>query len=324
MNFPADPDGIQTIKLENEWIRASVLPDIGAKIFDMVLKSNNCNFLWHNSKIAPRWFPVDAIFDDHWCGGWDDGFPTCDPCEFRGKRYPGLGELRSLQWEFTQPDRMRVELWTTGPISPIEARKVVRLSPRAPVLSVRFEVKNLGQVPLDFMWGTHPAIRPFGRNLKLLIPAQSGVVVEGPHGPNYGPGHRFQWPMLGDEDVSRIGAADAGSYSGIGVMDLDAGWYGIEDLDTGKGIVVAFPKDLCPYLWLWLNYGGYLGYHHVIVEPWTSFPMTLAAAAGAGTSRQLASGETFCVEIFATLYEGPETHEDGLARIAESRVQLLS
>lgn len=307
------------IELENRWLRATVLPEVGAKIFTLISKETGQNYLWHNSRIVPGPFPVNAVFDDYWCGGWDDGFPTCDPCEFRGKSYPGLGELRSIPWRVADVDKSEVELYASGPISPVRARKVVRLSSTAAVLSMRFEVTNTGSLPLEFMWGTHPAIRSFGSNLRLRIPARTGIFGEGSPGMNYKPGQRFDWPMLGGSDVSQIGAADSGSYCGLGVTDLEAGWYAIEDLDTGEGLAVSFPLHLCPYLWLWLNYGGYYGHHHVIVEPWTSFPMTLAAAADAGTSRLLELGSTFHATIAMAPYRRPETHEQALAKMKENK-----
>jgi hypothetical protein len=307
----------ERIELENNWLRATVLPQVGAKIFDLTFKETGQNYLWHHSRISPQPFPVDAIFDDYWCGGWDDGFPTCDPCEFRGKNYPGLGELRSIPWSVARMTGSEVELYTSGPISPVTARKVVRLSSSAAVLSMRFEVSNADLLPLDFMWGTHPAIRPFGDNLRLRIPARTGIFAEGSPAMIYEPGLCFDWPTLDGSDMSLIGAADSGSYCGLGVTDLEAGWYTIEDLDTGEGLAVSFPLHLCPYLWLWLNYGGYYGHHHVIVEPWTSFPMTLAAAARAGTSRLLEPGSTFHATIAMSPYRRPETYEDALARMKE-------
>lgn len=319
MNSSAHTDSVRLVRLENEWLRASLLPCVGAKIFDLISKSSGKNYLWHNEEVPPHPFPVDAILDDHWCGGWDDGFPTCDPCEFRDKKYECLGELRSVEWNSVQTGPMEVELCTRGQINSVAARKIVRLSPHSPVLSIRFDATNLGPHPLDFMWGTHPAVRPFGDNLKLIIPARTGIVVEGTGTLNQERGRRFSWPMLGDEDMGRIGAADSGAYYGLGATDLEAGWYAIEDEVTGEGLAVAFRKDVCPYLWLWLNYGGYRGHRHVIIEPWTSFPMTLAAAAEAGTSRLLAPGATFSAEIAVAPYRVPETRACALAWIQETQ-----
>jgi hypothetical protein len=82
---------------------------------------------------------------------------------------------------------------------------------------------------------------------------------------------------------------------------------------------MRFPVDLCPYLWLWLTYGGYRGHHHVIIEPWTSYPVTLAGAVAAGTSRILGPGDTFRVEVAVTPYSKPESWKDALSRIEEDQ-----
>ena len=308
---------LPVIELESTELRATVLPDVGAKIFDLIWKPAGRNYLWHNPRIRPQPYPVDGVFDNYWCGGWDDGFPTCDPCEFRGERYPGLGELRSLRWNVERAEPTEVELTAFGPISPVHARKIVKLSARSAILRMRFEVTNIGVLPLDFIWGTHPAIRPFGRNLILRIPARTAIVAEGSPGPAGEPGRRYEWPMLDGADMSRVRGAEEGVYFGHVVTDLEAGWYAIEDTDTGDGLLMRFPVELCPYLWLWLAYGGYRGHHHVIVEPWTSYPVTLAGAAAAGTSRKLGRNETFCAEVAVSPYGKPESCRDALSRIEE-------
>src|SRR5690349_6184942 len=91
--------GLQAVLLESDWFRAGVLPEVGAKIYDLVSKPAGRNLLWHNPRILPQRYPIDGNFDNYWCGGWDDAFPTCDPCEYHGEQYPSLGELRSVKWQ---------------------------------------------------------------------------------------------------------------------------------------------------------------------------------------------------------------------------------
>jgi hypothetical protein len=309
---------LRTVELENDWLKAALLPDVGAKIYDLIWKDRNRNLLWHNPRIAPRTYPVEGVFDNYWCGGWDDCFPTCDACEFRGEQYPNLGELRSLCWTVESQDRTAVALSTFGPISTVRAEKTVVLDAAAPALRIRHRVTNLGPLPLDFVWGTHPTFQPFGR-MVLRIPGRTGIVGEAST-PLFGtPGQRYAWPMLtarGLVDMSLVRGRELGAYCGHYVTDLEAGWYAVEDLDSGDGLLVRFPEKLCPYLWLWMAYGGYRGHHHVIVEPWTSYPVNLAEAVRTNTSRRLQPGETFAVELCATVYGEPETWEDALKRVS--------
>ena len=97
LNLTGQIHHVQAVVLETDWLRTCVLPEVGAKIYDLIWKLAGRNLLWHNPRILPQTYSIDGNFDNYWCGGWDDGFPTCDPCEYRGELYPGLGELRSLK-----------------------------------------------------------------------------------------------------------------------------------------------------------------------------------------------------------------------------------
>lgn len=106
---------------------------------------------------------------------------------------------------------------------------------------------------------------------------------------------------------------DAGVFCGHYATDLEAGWYAIEDQDTGEGFLLEFPKEICPHLWMWLVYGGWRGYRHVILEPWTSLPVSLAEAARLNAHRVLLPGEQFRVQVRASIYAPPRTWQDTLA-----------
>ncbi len=134
--------GLRAIELENDWLRLSILPEVGAKIYDLVWKPTGRNFLWHNPRIAPRPYPIEANFDNYWCGGWDEGFPTCDECDFRGEHYPNLGELRSLSWTVEsvgrEGDDVSATLSAFGPISPVRATKTVTLPTGQPLVRMPY------------------------------------------------------------------------------------------------------------------------------------------------------------------------------------------
>src|SRR5213079_1337051 len=148
INPRADVSGLRAVEMENDWLRLTVLPDVGAKICDLVWKNTRRNFLWHNPRISAQPYAIEANFDNYWCGGWDEGFPTCDACEYKGETYPNLGELRSVHWNMVSAERDRgdmvARLAAFGPISPVHAEKTVTLSGSSPVVKVQYEVTNLG------------------------------------------------------------------------------------------------------------------------------------------------------------------------------------
>jgi hypothetical protein len=314
-------NGLRAVGMENDTLSVTVLPDVGAKIYDLIWKPTGRNFLWHNPRIAPQPYPIEANFDNYWCGGWDDGFPTCEACQHQGENYPNLGELRSVRWQAGEPeqtgDGQSITFTAYGPINPVRARKTVTIASESPRVRMRYEITNLGVAGIDFIWGTHPALA-VTPGMVLRIPARTGIVGLASD-PKFGtPGQRYAWPMLatagGTVDVSRTLPFEAGISSGQYATDLDAGWYAAEDTATGQGFLLNFPVRECPYLWLWLVYGGWRGYHHVIVEPWTSYPVTLSDAVKQNTHRRLEPGQTFQVEVQATIYAPPQTFEDVLRK----------
>ena len=314
--------GLRRFVQESDTLRVTILPDVGAKIYDLVSKASGRNFLWHNPRIAPVAYPVDGNFDNYWCGGWDDGFPTCDACTVGGEQYPNLGELRSVRWTLTEAGQADgnpfIALMAFGPISPVRASKRITLNSRAAEIRIQYEYSNVGPLSFPFIWGTHPALDP-REGMVLRIPARTGVVGQASDPALGVPGQRYAWPTLetpaGKLDMSRTLPLSAGLGCGHYAIDLESGWYAAEDANSGEGFLLKFSKDACPCLWMWLTYGGWRGYQHVILEPWTSVPINLAEAVKAGTARLLAPGQSFSTEVVATIYAPPETWQGALARL---------
>src|SRR5260370_36417131 len=90
--------GLRAIQLENEWLNISILPDVGAKLYDLHSKPSRRDFLWHNPRILPQTFAIEANFDNYWCGGLDEGFSPRDACGYQGESYPKPGETRAGRW----------------------------------------------------------------------------------------------------------------------------------------------------------------------------------------------------------------------------------
>ncbi len=306
--------------LENELLAVSILPDPGAKIYDLIWKPADRQILWQNPRVPPQRFPVDSNFDNYWCGGWDEGFPTCDACEYNGENYPNLGELRSVRWNVDtlecSGETAVAELSAFGPITPVRARK--RVTVHKGSVSVQYELLNLGPLAFDFIWGSHPALAVTD-STKLHIPAEIGLVRLS-SSPVLGlPGQRYAWPMLetaeGHTDVSRVQAVDAGTFCGHYATNLRGGWYGVEFASEELGLTFEFPREQCPVLWMWLVYGGWRGHYHAIIEPWTSCPVNLAEAVRQNTHRRLAPGKTFSVEVKISFCTGLAQWRQDISRI---------
>jgi galactose mutarotase-like enzyme len=301
---------LNVLKLENEWFAVSVLPEVGAKILSLYDKASKRQILWENPRIRPQTYPIDANFDNYWCGGWDDAYPTADACVHAGEPFPNLGELRSLAWQVEEHSALKTTLTTFGPISPIHVTKSIWLSGQ--VLHMNFAVKSLSAIKLDFMWGTHPAFA-IEAGTRLLIPAGIGIVSQSNDESLGTPGDEYNWPHINRTDMSVVPDSSAGINCGHYATDLEDGWFAVES--KGRGVLYEFPVETCPCLWMWLVYGGWRGYYHAVIEPWTGYPVNLAQAFEEGRHNRLAPGETFDVTVRCTAYQKPETHLDALNRL---------
>lgn len=296
--------GLDALILENGRLRVTVLPALGAKLYDLILTPADRNFLWHNPRLEPRLPVFGQNFDDWWSGGWDEVFPTCDVSTYGGETYPYLGELWSLPWswqvEEAGPARVSLHLQRTTVIASARMEKWIRLEADEPILRFRHRLTNIGTAPLDFVWGFHPcfAVAP---GFRIQAPARTGVVGHTATGA-FGPvGTTYAWP---EEAVCRVPPASRGWCEGHYAIDLEAGWVALTDPGARVGIGLAFPREVFPVLWCWMVYGGWRGHYHVALEPWSGWPHQLDKAVAAGRHRRLEAGASLECETLAVAYTG--------------------
>lgn len=307
--------GFDAIILENRALRVDILTGLGAKIYNLIDLATGRNLLWHNPRVPPRRPPFGASFDDWWAGGWDDPFPNGAATVFEGEHRPFLGELWTLpwQWEMSHDDNGGpcLHLWAEGVISPARMEKWVSLDSAAPVLHIRYAVTNLGYSPLTFMMGIHPALMVTPAH-RIDLPATS-VLVEESQAHRFGlPGHSYQWPYAEDDtgasvNLRQVLPASAGTYGFLYAYDLTDGWAGLTDTSGGPGLGLSFSREVFPVVWLWLVYGGWRGFYHVALEPWTSYPTRIDSAQAQGRTRVLPPGTVLTADLTAVVYRGWES-----------------
>jgi galactose mutarotase-like enzyme len=295
---------LKAVVLENAHLRLTILPEAGAKIFDLICKRSNRNLLWHNPRLEPRRPVFGQNFDDWWSGGWDEVFPTCDASTYQGETYPSLGELWSLPWSWEVAENHATTaclfLTRTTIIAPARMEKWIELRIDEPIVRFRHRLSNIGTQPMDFVWGIHPCFR-VEPGFRIDAPATTGVIghtVSAPFGPV---GTTYAWP---EPAVCTVPPPTRGWCEGHYATGLAAGWVALTDPTTRTGIGLVFPRDVFPVLWCWMVYGGWRGHYHVALEAWTGWPHQLDKAVAAGRHRRLAPGESLDCETLAVLYSG--------------------
>jgi len=300
--------GLRCLRLENEHLAVDILPELGGKIHRLIDKRRDCDVLWHSDRVQPHRAPLHADFDDHWSGGWDEIFPTGERSHNRaGEALPHMGELWTAcaDWRILEdtPRRAELSLSTKTPITPARWERRISLEAGSCALRVAYCVQNIGSELFDFNWGLHPA-HALSPRQRFDVPARSGLVADSGGGHLGENGDMYDWPLLKGLDVREALDPQTRCFALHYLTELQDGWVATTDRLSRRGFGLVFDRELFPVVWMWLVYGGWRGYHHAILEPWTGHPSSLDAARSRGQVRELGPGEKLETEVVAVIYSG--------------------
>jgi hypothetical protein len=295
--------GFRTCILENDLLRVTVVPEVGAKVHELIYKPADRDLLFHHPRVELRRPVFGVNVDNWWSGGIDDAIPTGHPCVVEGEELPFLGEAWPLEWAVEQESAAVVRFVREGVITPFRIERRMELRPGESFVRVRHTIGNVGVSPFDFIWGIHPGL-PLGPRTRIQIPARRGVVQDSWPGDRLGAsGDEYEWPLRA---LVEPGPEPAGTWDFHFATELEAGWLAVWDAEWKCGFGMTFPTDVFRCVWVWLVDGGWRGVRCAAVEPWTGYPARLDEAVRLGRARRLAPGEELVVETRLIAFETSE------------------
>jgi hypothetical protein len=327
--------GMQTIILENELLRVTVLVDKGTDIVEFRYKPRDLDFLYfapggiRNPARATPPAASSAPFLDYFSGGWNEILPNGGPTvKYKGAELGQHGEISLIPWEYAilddSPERVAAKFWVRPLRTPFFVEKTLSMEPGKAALRIEERLTNEGGEPMHLMWGHHIAFgRPFLEEGVVIDAPAQGLVAQG-EWPNYEP-RRFQpeargkWPTIAAPDGSLVDASQVPGYSKsvqaqemAYLTELEQGWYAITNQARAVGFGISFDPTLYKYIWYWQQLGdvaqGYPWWertHTQALEPWTSYPSDgLLKAIENGTAVLLEPGEQLETSLTAVAYEG--------------------
>ena len=293
------------IALDGNEIGVTVFPEAGGKILDLVHKPSGKNLLWRNPRVGLMKTYPGAPFDDVWCGGWDDLFPTDAPCVIDGVAYHDHGDLWIGPWEWSlqRDDAERAVLYLRrhSVSLPCLAEKWVSVGREETAVVVRHRLTNLGAAPISYFWNQHVAhaIEPGSR---VQLPATRVGVEPSYPGRSAGGAGTLSWPSDATTgDLSVLPGPEAGLTEWLFSEDLREGCCAVTHPGAGVGLELSFDRSIFPTVWLWGVFGGWRGHHVLLTEPCTSRPGSLADSIARGDAASLEGGEAVETEVVATV-----------------------
>jgi hypothetical protein len=300
-------EGVPGLALEGDRLRLTLFPEAGGKILDLVHRPTGVNLLWQNPRVPLRRTYPGAAFDDVWCGGWDELFPTDPPCELEGNAFHDHGDLWHGPWDWSierdDGETATVVLRRYTVALPCLMEKWVTLRRDALEVGFRHRVTNQGTQPVPFAWSLHVA-HPIAADSRIHLPATALAGVPGQAGRFAAAPARLGWPHHGAVDLAALPGPETGLTEWLYATGLEAGWCAVTHPRWALGLELAFDPELFRTAWLWGVYGGWRGHHVLLTEPSTSPPGGLARNVADGTAAWLAARATLETAVTATVVEG--------------------
>ncbi|WP_188996220.1 DUF4432 family protein [Paenibacillus nasutitermitis] len=303
---------IRTVILENDALRVVIMPDLGAKIWQITYKPRGRDLLWQNPRIQPRKLPFHSVYDDQFFGGWDELYPNDEAEIIAGEMYPDHGEIWTLPWQYAveqaDPEQAVLRLWVETPISGSLLSK--RITLRAGETKLRFEhtITNTGRKPQPYLWKLHAAMAA-DEHSRIDLPA-GRMQMESFGAPRTGrTSYSYDWPYSQDSsgkeyDMRQVLPESSGVSEFQYATGMHAGWCALTHTRAGIGFGLSYDAAVLPSCWLFASYGGWRGLQTVVLEPCTGYPVSVSGGVEQGTHQTLQPGETVTCAVIATVFEG--------------------
>lgn len=194
------------ITLENTYLRLTLLPELGGRIYQAIYKPTGHNLFYQNPVLKPSpWGPPEM-------GGWTaaGGMEWCLPVEEHGYEW-------GITWAYRisdTADGMTVIMRDTDATNRLRARIEITLPDDAARFQVSPTIENPTAQPIDFQFWLNAMLAPGPanaptENLHILMPTDqvtlhsSGIKNDLP-----GEWQPVNWPLHNGVDWSRLGNWD--------------------------------------------------------------------------------------------------------------------
>ncbi|WP_261131537.1 DUF5107 domain-containing protein [Bacillus sp. Marseille-Q3570] len=268
--------GIDSIILENDQLRATILPGYGGKMASFYDKEAGYEWLFQSKAEQLRIPPYGADYAAYDSSGFDEIFPGIDqgPHPNDLQMIPDHGEVWTLPWNVTER-AYGLDLQVKSRVFPYRLFKKIRLEPDG--VELRYEALNDSNEDFPFIWTAHSLLN-MNQSTTIALPDGLGEIMTVEHGSK----HLGEWgtihpyPLTSSKktdqpiDLSRFDPLESDNMEKFYFTgSLKEGWCRVVHEDIGRSLTYRYPPDKVPYLGIWKTEGGYRGEYNFALEPCT-------------------------------------------------------
>lgn len=240
------PQTYRQLVMQNDFLRLSILPELGGRLYEIGHKPSGHNLLYNNPVLKPSpWGPPprDGL-EAGWlaAGGIEWGLPVAEHGYAWGTPW-GYDSLHFSDQEATltvfQQPKGRLQISTDISLLADEA-----------ALTLRTRLTNPTDQGVDFTYWLNAMVAPGGQNrpspaLHFILPTNE-VTIHSTGDPDLPTaGEAMPWPQYRGRDMSRL--ANWHQYLGVFARPaMQAGFMGVYDTEADEGLVRIFPPDVMP------------------------------------------------------------------------------
>jgi hypothetical protein len=240
------------IVLENDYLKLTVLPELGGRIYQAIFKPTGNNMFYQNPVLKPSpWGPPEMGW---WLavGGMEWGLPVEEhgyewgiPWQYQ---ISGLTDTQAGTGTQVGTGGVQVTVWDTDADDRLRAMVTITLLDGQALFHVTPSLENPTDQPIDYkfwlnaMLAPGPANAP-GENLRIIMPTDQ-VTVHSTGDPRLpGPWDAIGWPNYNGVDWSRLG--NWRQWFGFFQRPQAAGdFQAVYDEDYDEGVVRAYDSDV--------------------------------------------------------------------------------
>jgi len=305
--------GLRAIRLQNEHVRISIVPEAGGKIAELIDRRSGRNWLWRNPHLPIRRPVYGADYGQELdSGGWDEILFSTKPCEIElpdrtRHRIPDHGDLVGQVWNVeesgTLPSGHAVcHLTAVGRAFDFRWSRVAILDAQRAHLTLEYSLENTGDLRWPWAWCAHPLIA-VEHGMRIELPTHQEFRVADSIGLDLAPsGSGFPWPRLPlrDRDPIDLSASfDSGSdrfAAKVFVRSASPGRVGLSSADGAERLQFHYDDRQIPWIGLWINNRAWSGcgsppHFNLGIEPSTSPCESLGEAIAEGWTEHLERGK---------------------------------
>jgi uncharacterized repeat protein (TIGR01451 family) len=247
------PRTYETIVIENDYLAATIIPELGGRVYSLVFKPTGSNEFYSNNTVKPtEWGPPQQ-------GWWlaAGGMEWCLPVEEHGYEW-------GIRWQAetgVDGEGAYVTLRDTTANDRLRARIVVRIPHDKAYLSVSPTIENPTDAGIWYKYWTNVQVAPGPANtlsadFHFILPTDEVTVHSTGDARLPGSGGTMTWPRYKGLNWDRLGTWNQW-FGFFARPQAQADFMGGYDHAIDEGVVRVFPPDLARgakgFAWGWNN-----------------------------------------------------------------------